>query len=125
MKRIYIAILFLAISIGLCIFEQYTVKSAYETTTEYINTAIEQTDKEDFSSAGETCKQLREYWDKKYPYMTAMIEHGILDDAGITINSLENLAENESDDLQEELITAKNQMESIRDNQRITFGNIF
>lgn len=125
MKRIYIAILFTAVSIGLCVFEQYTVNSAYQTTTQYIETAIEQTNDEDYVAAKSTCTQLREYWNEKYPYMSAMIEHGILDDAGITINSLENLAENRSDDLQEELITAKNQMKLIRDNQKVTFGNIF
>ncbi len=125
MKRIYIAVLFLCISIGLCIFEQYTVKTAYETTTDYINTAIEQADKNDYESAEKTCEQLKKYWDKKYPYMTAMIEHGMLDETGITINSLENLAQNKSEDLQEELITAKNQIKSIRDNQKISFGNIF
>lgn len=57
--------------------------------------------------------------------MTAMIDHGSLDDASVTINNLEDLAENKSDSLEDELVTAKNQIKSIYENQRITFGNIF
>ena len=36
MKKLYIAIAFLIIALGLCVFEQYTVQSAYHQTTEYI-----------------------------------------------------------------------------------------
>lgn len=125
MKRLYVAFCFLAVAISLCAFEQYTVHSAYRETTEYINTAIEQVDKEDFEKAKGTCKNLNAYWDKKQKYMTAMIDHGSLDDASVTINNLEDLAENKSDNLEDELVTAKNQIKAIYENQRITFGNIF
>lgn len=125
MKRLYVALCFLAVAISLCIFEQYKVHSVYKETTEYINTAIEQVDKEDFEKAKSTCKSLNNYWDKKQKYMTAMIDHGALDDASVTINNLEDLAENKSDSLEDELVTAKNQIKSIYENQRITFGNIF
>lgn len=125
MKRLYIAILFLSIAISLCIFEQYTVTSAYEETTKYLNTAIEEVKKEDYKSARETCESLSSYWSEKQKYMTAMIDHGSLDDTSITIYALADLAENESESLEDELITAKNQIKSIRDNQKITFGNVF
>lgn len=125
MKRLYVALCFLAVAISLCIFEQYTVNSAYKEATVYINTAMEQVDNKDFENAKNTCKSLNDYWNKKQKYMAAMIDHGALDDAGVTINNLEELAENKSDSLEDELITAKNQIKSIYENQRITFGNIF
>ena len=125
MKRLYIAIIFLAVAISLCIFEQYTVTSAYKETTEYLNTAIEEVKKEDYESAKETCESLSRYWLAKQKYMTAMIDHGSIDDTSITIYALADLAENESESLEDELITAKNQIKSIHDNQRITFGNVF
>ncbi|MCH5320300.1 MAG: DUF4363 family protein [Eubacterium sp.] len=125
MKRLYIAILFLAVAISLCIFEQYTVTSAYKEATQYLNTAIEEVKKEDYKSAKETCENLSSYWSEKQKFMTAMIDHGALDDTSITIYALADLAENESDDLENELITAKNQIKSIHDNQKITFGNVF
>lgn len=125
MKKLYIAIAFLAIALSLCIFEQYTVHSAYKQTTEYIDSAIEGLDKSDYKAVEKSCDKLSKYWNKKYPIMTAMIEHGPLDDASVTINSLNDLAKNKSDELETQLITAKNQMKNIHDNQCITFGNIF
>lgn len=125
MKRLYIAIAFLVISIGLCIFEQYTVEDAYKTTTECIDTAMVQLENKDYRAVEKSCRELAEYWDKKHPYMTAMIDHGALDDTGITINSLKELSKKKSDELEAQLITAKNQIKTVRDNQKITFGNIF
>ncbi len=125
MKRLYVAILFLAVAVSLCIFEQYTVSSAYKETTAYLNTAIEEVEKEDYESAKMTCKSLKAYWSQKQKYMAAMIDHGSLDDTSITILALDELAESESDSLEDELITAKNQIKSIYENQKITFGNVF
>lgn len=115
----------LAFCIGLCVFEQYTVESAYKNTTAMINEAIEYTNAEDYENAGKVCGELRAYWDKKHPYLTAMIDHGMLDDAGTTIYSLEDIAENDSENLYDSLINVKNQIKTVRENQKITFGNIF
>ena len=125
MKKLYIAIAFLIIALGLCVFEQYTVQSAYHQTTEYIDNAMESLEKNDYKAVEKSCDMLSKYWNKKYPIMTAMIDHGPLDDASVTINSLNDLAKNKSDELETQLITAKNQMKNIHDNQCITFGNIF
>ncbi|MGN1420498.1 MAG: DUF4363 family protein [Eubacterium sp.] len=125
MKRVYLALGLLLLCICLCIFEQYTVETTYKETTALIDEAIEYTDKEDFKKAEETCKALTDYWDKKYPVLTAMIDHGMLDEAGTTIYSLEDMAKEKSDDLHDNLITAKNQMKIVRENQRISAGNIF
>ncbi len=125
MKRLYIALAFLTIAISLCVFEQCTVNAVYKETSAYIDTAIENVNRQDYESTLRTCKKLNDYWDEKQKYMTAMIDHGSLDDVGVTINNLEDLAQNESDSLEEELITAKNQIKGMYDNQKITFGNIF
>lgn len=125
MKKLYIAIAFLIIALGLCVFEQYTVQSAYHQTTEYIDNAMEGLEKNNYKAVEKSCDMLSKYWNKKYPIMTAMIDHGPLDDASVTINSLNDLAKNKSDELETQLITAKNQMKNIHDNQCITFGNIF
>lgn len=125
MKRLYIALGFLAIAISLCIFEQCTVNTVYREASAYIDSAIEEVNKNDYDSAEKTCKKLNDYWNQKQKYMAAMIDHGSLDDASITINNLPDMAENDSDSLEDELITAKNQIKGMYDNQRITFGNIF
>lgn len=125
MKRVYIAFAFLAIAVSLCIFEQCTVSTVYKEASSYINTAINEVSKKDYDSAQSTCKKLNAYWDKKQKYMAAMIDHGSLDDASVTINNLEDLAQNRSESLEDELITAKNQIKGMYENQKITFGNIF
>ena len=94
MKKLYIAIAFLIIALGLCVFEQYTVQSAYHQTTEYIDNAMEGLEKNDYKAVEKSCDMLSKYWNKKYPIMTAMIDHGPLDDASVTINSLNDLAKN-------------------------------
>ncbi len=125
MKRLYVAAVLLAIVIALCGFEQYTVISTYKTSNEYINAAIEEVESDDLEKAEESCKGLEEYWEKRLPYMAAMIDHSSLDEASVSINSLCDFAEKGSDDLESELITVKNQIENIYEGQKITIGNIF
>lgn len=125
MKRIYIAIFFLTLSIGLCVFEQYTVESTYKNTTVMLNTAQELLHKKDYDGIVKECSRLNEYWDKKYPCLSAMFDHDSLDEAGASIASLEELAKSKSDDFESELINAKSRIEAIHKNQKITFGNIF
>ncbi|MGN1329562.1 MAG: DUF4363 family protein [Eubacterium sp.] len=125
MKRVYLAVGLLLLCICLCTFEQYTVEATYKETTALIDEAIDYTDREEYEKAEETCKSLTAYWDKKYPVLTAMIDHGMLDEAGTTIYSLEDMAKEKSEDLHDSLITAKNQIKIVRENQRISAGNIF
>lgn len=125
MKRLYIAAAFLLLSVGLCIFEQYTVTTSYENATQIIDTAIEEVRNGNYEKAQENCHTLQEYWSERQRYMAPIIEHGALDDASSTISALEYLAESKSDSLSDELITAKNQVKAIYENQKITFGNVF
>lgn len=125
MKRAYIAAVFLLLCVSLCIFEQYTVNETYKEATACIDQAIEEVEKEDYGSAEKTCQNLNKYWQSKLPFLTAMIEHGSLDETGITIGALEDMAKNKSDGLEDELITAKNQIKAIKENQKVSFGNIF
>ena len=41
MKKIYIAVVFLIICTGVCVFEQVTINNVYTKTSEIINTALE------------------------------------------------------------------------------------
>lgn len=125
MKRLYIALAFLAIVFSLCAFEQYTMKSTYTQVIAYVDSALDDAEKNDIQSAQETCRKLSTYWDRKYPCLTSMIDHSSLDEASMTITALDEIAENNnSDELITELITAKNQMKVIYKNQSITLGNI-
>ena len=54
MKRLFIAIAFLALAFGLCTFEQITINKTYSQANSYIDRAIEQVEKQDFKGAEET-----------------------------------------------------------------------
>lgn len=125
MKKLYLAIGLLAICISLCIYEQIMITHTYNSITSHIDQTIDYLEKEDKQAVIKRCDELTQYWEKRYPFLSAMIDHQALDDASVTINALNDLAEQNSPNLRETLITAKNEIEVVRDNQRITIGNIF
>lgn len=125
MKKIYIAIVFLIICAGVCIFEQVTINKVYNEATEIINTAIDFNEEKDFESAKNQCKNLRDTWSKSYPYLSAMIDHAQLDSASAAIKSTNDISKENKDELSEKLIEAKNEIQILKENQSITLGNIF
>lgn len=126
MKRIGVAVVLLIISIALCIYEQYTVEETYKEATALIDAALAEAEQGDYNKTAEALNELGEYWNRKYKSLKVMIDHGSIDEVSVIINSFDDIADDaDSDTVKENLITAKNQIKSIRDNQRITFGNIF
>ena len=125
MKKIYIAIVFLIICAGVCIFEQVTINKVYNEATEIINTAIDFNEEKDFESAKNQCKKLRDTWSKSYPYLSAMIDHAQLDSASAAIKSTNDISKENKDELSEKLIVAKIEIQILKENQSITLGNIF
>lgn len=125
MKRLYIAIAFILLALAVCITDQCTVKSAYTKTNAYIDSALTSLENDDFEGTQKSCRELKEYWDSVYPLLTAMIDHDALDEAKLTINSLQNIEENNADEMKTGLYSAKSQLSLIYDNQKVTFGNVF
>lgn len=125
MKRLWVAVAFLAVAISMCVFEQYTVATTYRQATDIIDTAIDESRQNNYKSAEKYCAELDDYWDSRQKYLEPIIDHGALDEAGMTISVLEGLAESKSDSLTDELITAKYQVKAIYEDQKITLGNIF
>lgn len=125
MKRLYLAVFFLAICIGLCVYEQLVIDDLYDTSISYIDRAIEYADNEEYEKAGELCAELNTYWDKRYSVITSMAEHGVVDDAGIIIDILTDEAENDTEALHSDLAKARVQVRLVRDTAKISFGNIF
>lgn len=125
MKRLYVAGAFLLVCIGLCVYEQILIEEVYKTSTNLIDIAIDYADDEKYQDAQSVCAVLKKYWDKKYPYITSMAEHGTADDAGVLIDTLEDTAENDTDSLHSQLIEAKARVKLVRDTAKISFGNIF
>ena len=114
MKKIYIAIVLLILCSGVCIIEQVT-----------INTALDLNEQKDFLKAKSQCEKLRKIWSKRYPYLSAMIDHSQLDGASAAIKATKDISKNDEDELSEKLIEAKNEIQLLKENQSITLGNIF
>ena len=125
MKRVYAAAVILIISVLLCVGEQRLVEKIYTGSTEIIRQAIEASDSKDYKKAQELCAELDSFWQNNHPLMSAMIDHGSWEDASLGIKTVYDLAVNESDGLTDALTELKNQVEAMRENQKITFGNIF
>ena len=125
MKKIYIAVVFLIICTGVCVFEQVTINNVYTKTSETINTALELNERKKFEEAKEECKKLRTVWQGEYPYLSAMIDHAQLDSANLAIKSTKDIRKDDEDELSEKLIDAKNEIQILKENQSITLGNIF
>lgn len=125
MKKIYIAVIFLIICTGVCVFEQVTINNVYTKTSEIINTALELNERKKFEEAKEECKKLRKVWQGKYPYLSAMIDHAQLDSANLAIKATKDIRKDDEDELSEKLIDAKNEIQILKENQSITLGNIF
>lgn len=125
MKKVILAIALLIFCAGLCAFEQVTVKSLYSNADAIIDEALDYADRGEFENAKAGCLKLKKYWDKKYPYLSSMTDYSLLDGAKLAVNSLAEVKENDADELKERLIEAKSEIEIIKDNQSINFGNIF
>ena len=125
MKKIYVAIFLLCICAGVCIFEQVTIYNVYNNTVDIIDSALTYSERKDFEKSKSECNKLNEYWNKKYIFLSAMIDHAQLDSANVSIISTKEIENDDFDTLNEKLIDAKSEIEIIKENQSITLGNIF
>lgn len=125
MKRIYIAAAFLIIAISLCTTEQILISKMCKSTTEIINQAVTAVETDDYQKTEKLCHDLNQLWQKNYPFMSSMVDHGSLEDAALSISSLEDLAKQKSDSLEDSLVELKNQIKAMKNGQQISFGNIF
>jgi hypothetical protein len=107
MKRLWIAITFLAIAVGLCTSEQIFIKNVYNTINQYVDSA--------------DVEGLQEYWDKNNNLIFSFSEHSVLDDLSQKIEEL-----NPND---EEIKSALTEVRALNkvyyENQRISLSNIF
>ena len=100
----------------------YSYLNVYITIKNNLNSGSEQ---KDFFKAKSQCEKLRKIWGKRYPYLSAMIDHSQLDGASAAIKATKDISKANEDELSEKLIEAKNEIQLLKENQSITLGNIF
>ncbi len=126
MKRIWIAVIFLVVSIIACGYEQITFKGRYDDIIGVIDKAVVC---EDVSEKKEYCNEIVESWEKYLSKISILIDESNLKDADVYIRKIRTCAKDEneclSDDLNETLIETKSELEQIYDSSKIKLSNIF
>lgn len=70
-------------------------------------------------------RQLQNIWTARYPTLCVLMEHRALQEAGVTLGTLQPLAGDESDDLRPTIRQCQTELAEIYDNSKVTVGNIF
>lgn len=126
MKRIWIAIIFLVVSVVSCGYEQIIFKERYEDMVGVIDKAVVC---EDLSEKKEYCNEIVESWDNYLSKIALLVDETSLKDADVYIRKIKTCAKDEneclSDDLNETLIETKSELEQIYDSSKIKLSNIF
>lgn len=125
MNRIWFAAIFLAITIGVCSYEQITIRNTFEDLTEILDVMSQDAEKEDYRAVEAKSRDMEKIWDKKYPVLSALNDHSTLNDTGVTLHSIRDLAKDENEDVKATVDEAKNQLQVIYDANKISFGNVF
>ena len=122
MKRLWFAVVFIALCLLACAYEQYVVKSAYEDIVSVIDQAIE-TQSADEKEA--YCREITDKWDYYYKMVSLITDHSILQSADISIGTINALAQNGSESIDEVLTETKGELKQIYESSRINLSNIF
>lgn len=122
MKRLWFALIFLLIAICGCCYEQYIVKTTYNDISMSIDMALNADKSEEKEKY---CNEITDKWDKYVQCVTLVTDHSILQSADVSISTINELAEESSDSLDEALIQAKSELNLIYDSSKINFSNIF
>ncbi len=106
MKRIWIAIAFLTLAIGICTTEQIYLEKTYTTINQFVDEG-----KSD---------EIVQYWKKRNDILYAFSDHKVLDNLSEAINELDH-----TDDKKKALTEVRAISKTFYENQRINFSNIF
>lgn len=106
MKRIWFAVIFLALSVGICATEQIYLESTYKAICSYVDNEDE--------------KAIIDYWNSRNDILYAFSDHRTLDSLSEAVNELED-----GEDKKIALNKIRAISKAYYENQRITFSNIF
>ena len=117
--------MFLLLVAGLCIFEQHTVKTTFENMETLLQSMDAAAAEENYPEAERKARQLQNIWTARYPTLCVLMEHRALQEARVTLGTLQPLAGDESDDLRPTIRQCQTELAEIYDNSKVTVGNIF
>ncbi len=118
MKRIWFAVIFLVLSISLCIGEQVYVKNVYEELDNKISIAQSHTND---SQLNNSIQDIKDYWTKYNDILFALSYQSNLDDLSVAVKTLDP----DDDDINIKLLEVKAYSVVFYENQRLSPENIF
>lgn len=114
MKRVWIAIALIFVSIILCLWEQMEINS-------FCDTVATLTSEEKIkNSPNDSAREIKKLWDEKNDTLYAFSQHDLLEHLAENIEQLEN-----NNDLETKLYEIRAQNNVYYENHRMTFSNIF
>ena len=121
MKRIWFAIIFLALSAAMCVGEQIYINHTYIELSEKISAAEAALMDGDAKLYKKRADDIEKTWKKKNDLLYAFGEHGALDGIAVQIRAMPYADGEEI----KELHSLRAQLYAYYENERISFSNIF
>ena len=120
MKRVWFAVVFIALCAGLCVFEQIYVQKSCTELINLIEQAQELEEAKQSDKRDRKIDEIQEYWKQKNNFLFTFSEHETLDDLALNIRSLK-----EAHNMKSELSQTKTLVIIYYENERITLANVF
>jgi hypothetical protein len=122
-KRIWFAIIFVAIVASLCVTEQIFVKNFYLDIKNQLSIAQSCIDNDDKENLKKSIDHIQKDWEKDRVFLFSISDNTALDDLERNINSLNT--DYEKSDIKKSLDETQALAEIFYNNQRVLINNIF
>ncbi|MCR5208204.1 MAG: DUF4363 family protein [Eubacterium sp.] len=116
MKRIWFAVMFLLIAVGVCCFEQNYISGFCDEMDVRADKALECISNNDYGGFIKECDSVKELWRDKNDILFALSGHTQLDELSIRVNALPSRTEY--------LYEIKSIIRGYRENNKIKLSNI-
>lgn len=125
MKRIYIAIAFLIISITTGIFEMFYVTNKIDELNEQILTADKLFENESYEDAIDILSAAESKWQNNLSIFDILLIHDYVDEISVNLSAMKSyVATNSGDEYLAESAGIKKQLTSIKDSELVQIENI-
>lgn len=121
MKRLWFSAAFILAAVALCIVEQTLIYTDCNEIIGKIDTAIHTQDVDEKKAY---CKEIEEMWVDFEDKASYVMDHAILHSAEISVGTLMDLNDMNTEDANEALIEAKSEIKQVYDHSRISLENI-
>jgi hypothetical protein len=120
MKRVWFAVVFIALCAGLCIYQQSYVKQCCGELASMLQQAQKYEENGEDSELKEQISRIQKYWIKHNDFLFIFSEHETLDDLAYNIRSLDK-----AHNMKSALAETRTLVIVFYENERITPANIF